>query len=93
MTGPAWPARYEIRVDSVLDAQWSDWFGGLELRSDGTQTIIFGLIPDQAALYGLLAKMRDLGLCLLLVRRLDPPGPGDQDRSSQDHGGDGRSGE
>jgi len=65
-----WPARYEIRVDSVLDDQWADWFGGLQLSSDGTQTVIVGLVADQPALHGLLTKIRDLGLCLISVRRL-----------------------
>jgi hypothetical protein len=66
-----WPARYEIRVDSILDDQWADWFGGLQLSSDGSQTVIVGLISDQPALHGLLTKIRDLGLCLVSVRRLD----------------------
>jgi hypothetical protein len=72
VNGSRWPARYEIRVDSVLDDQWADWFGALQLGSDGTQTVIIGLLPDQPALHGLLAKVRDLGLCLISVRRLDP---------------------
>ena len=72
MNGSRRPARYEIRVDTVLDDQWADWFGGLQLGSDGTQTVIVGLLPDQPALHGLLAKIRDLGLCLISVRRLDP---------------------
>jgi hypothetical protein len=72
VNGSRWPARYEIRVDSVLDNQWADWFGSLQLGSDGTQTVIIGLLPDQPALHGLLAKIRDLGLCLISVRRLDP---------------------
>jgi hypothetical protein len=66
-----WPARYEIRVDSVLGDQWADWFGGLQFSRDGSQTVIVGLIPDQPALHGLLTKIRDLGLCLISVRRLD----------------------
>ena len=45
-------------------------------KSEGTQTIISGLLPDQPALYGLLAKIRDLGLCLISVRQLDPDEPG-----------------
>jgi hypothetical protein len=71
VNGSMWPARYEIRVDSVLDAQWSDWFGGLQLSNDGAQTVIVGLLPDQPALYGLLTKIGDLGLCLISMRRLE----------------------
>src|ERR1700761_8961454 len=65
MNGSGWPARYEIRVDSVLDDQWADWFGGLQLSNDGAQTVIVGLLPDQPALHGLLTKVRDLGLSLI----------------------------
>ena len=72
MNGPGRPARYEIRVNSVLDDRWSDWFGGLQVSNDGTQTVIVGLLPDQPALHGVLTKIRDLGLCLISVRRLDP---------------------
>jgi hypothetical protein len=71
VTGSGSPARYEIRVDSVLDDQWADWFGGLQLSNDGAQTVIVGLLPDQPALYGLLTKISDLGLTLISVRRLD----------------------
>jgi hypothetical protein len=57
----------------VLDARWSAWFEGLQLSShQAGQTIIAGPVADQAALLGLLAKLRDLGLPLLSVRRLDP---------------------
>jgi hypothetical protein len=66
-----WPARYEIRVDDVLDDRWADWFGDLVLGNDGKQTIIVGLLPDQPALHGVLTRIRDLGLCLISVRRLD----------------------
>ena len=75
MNGPAWPARYEIRVDSLLDDRWADWFGGLQVCNDGTQTVIVGLLLDQPALHGVLTKIRDLGLCLISVRRLDPHKP------------------
>lgn len=75
MNGSKWPVRYEIRVDSVLDDQWADWFGGLQLSSDGTQTVIIGLLPDQPALHGLLTKIRDLGLSLISVRRWTPAMP------------------
>jgi hypothetical protein len=71
VSGPGWPGRYEIRVDGILDDRWADWFGGLQVSSDGTQTVISGLLPDQPALHGLLAKIRDLGLSLISVRRLD----------------------
>lgn len=61
-------ADYEIRIDGVLDAAW---FDGFRVDSDGRQTIISGRVTDQPALHGLLARIRDLGLCLLSVRRLD----------------------
>jgi hypothetical protein len=71
--GPAEPARYELRVQGVLDNRWSAWFEGLQVSSDERgQTTITGPVADQAALHGLLAKVRDLGLPLLAVRRLDP---------------------
>jgi hypothetical protein len=64
---------YEIRVKGVLDSGWSAWFDGLRVTSDETgQTTIAGPITDQAALHGLLAKIRDLGLELLEVRHTDP---------------------
>ena len=64
-------AHYEIRVDGVLDSQWAAWFDGLQVSDDGDETVISGLLADQPALHGLLAKIRDLGLCLISVRRLD----------------------
>jgi hypothetical protein len=64
---------YEIRVNGVLGSGWSAWFDGLQVSSDERgQTSIAGWVPDQAALHGLLAKVRDLGLELLEVRRADP---------------------
>jgi hypothetical protein len=65
------PARYEIRVKGVLDSRWTAWFDGLQVIGQGDETIICGLLADQPALHGLLAKIRDLGLCLICVRRLD----------------------
>jgi hypothetical protein len=66
------PGRYEIRLKGHLDARWAAWFDGLTLThgSDGT-TIIHGPVADQAALYGLLQKTRDLGLPLLSVRQVE----------------------
>jgi hypothetical protein len=64
---------YEIRVNGVLGSGWSAWFDGLRVTSDEHgQTVIAGPVTDQAALHGLLAKIRDLGLELLSVRRTDP---------------------
>ena len=65
------PAQYEIRVAGVLDSGWATWFNGLQISGHGQETMICGLLADQPALYGLLTKLRDLGLCLISVRRLD----------------------
>jgi len=67
------PGRYEIRLKGHLDARWAAWFDGLTLTrdSDGT-TLIHGLVTDQAALYGLLQKTRDLGLPLISVTYAEP---------------------
>lgn len=63
-------AYYEIRVDGALDSRWAAWFDGLDVRTEDSETVISGLLSDQAALHGVLAKVRDLGLCLISVRRL-----------------------
>jgi hypothetical protein len=63
------PARYEIRVAGVLDQRWAAWFNGLQIIGRGEETVIRGLLADQPALHGLLAQVRDLGLCLISVRR------------------------
>jgi hypothetical protein len=65
------PAQYEIRVAGVLDDRWAAWFDGLQISAQGEETVICGLVADQPALHGLLTKVRDLGLCLISVRRLD----------------------
>jgi hypothetical protein len=73
--GGAPPVHYEIRVEGVLDARWSSWFGGLRVSGDARgQTTIAGAVADQAALHGLLVKVRDLGLPLISVRRVDGDG-------------------
>ncbi len=66
---------YRIRVRGHLDDSWSDWFGGLTLRrqEDGT-TLLTGQVADQAALHGLIARIRDLGLPLLSVGLAEPCG-------------------
>jgi hypothetical protein len=68
--------RYEIRVKGLLDADWSEWFEGLLVEAEGQDTLISGPIPDQAALHGVLAKVRDLGVPLLSVSQVDPDQPG-----------------
>lgn len=64
-----WPMqRVEIRVKGQTDRHWSDWFEGLAItHTDQGETILTGFIADQAALHGLLAKVRDLGVSLLSV--------------------------
>ena len=68
--------RYEIRIKGRLEPRWAAWFDGLTLTqgSDGT-TVVEGLVVDQAALHGLLQKVRDIGLPLVSVTR----------RSNSDH--------
>jgi hypothetical protein len=68
--------RYEIRLEGHLDTRWAAWFDGLRLshERDGS-TIIGGSIPDQAALHGLLQKVRDTGLPLVSVSRVEPDPP------------------
>jgi hypothetical protein len=71
VTGSGSPARYEIRVEGVLDRRWEAWFEDLQVNCEDKETVISGLLADQPALHGVLAKVRDLGLCLVSVRRLD----------------------
>ena len=65
------PMHYEITVEGVLDPRWLAWFEGLHLTSDAGRTTIARPVAYQAALHGLLAKIRDLGLPLLTVCRTD----------------------
>jgi hypothetical protein len=61
---------YQIRVKGNLDRKWSDWFDGLTIAPQADdETLLVGPVADQAALHGLLAKIRDLGLPLLSVER------------------------
>jgi hypothetical protein len=71
--GPGW---YEIRLQGHLGARWTAWFDGLAIArgNDGT-TIIRGPVTDQAALYGLLQKARDVGLPLISVNHAEPDHP------------------
>lgn len=72
-----WPATYVLRVQGAFDAHWADWFDGLRISvaDDGTTTLADPL-ADQAALHGVLRKIRDLGLTLLSVERRDTPESG-----------------
>jgi len=67
------PRRYRIGVGAHLDPSWSGWFDGMTVtqHDDGTTSLV-GEVVDQAALYGLLGRLRDLGATLLSVQRLDP---------------------
>lgn len=68
---------YELRLKGHLDGRWAAWFDGLSLthQSDGI-TVIHGLVADQAALHGLLQRVRDVGLPLVSVIRVEPDPPG-----------------
>ena len=70
-TDASQPPVYEIRIKGHLGSQWTDWFEGLTitLEEDGN-TLLTGPVVDQAALYGLLKKVRDLGMPLLSVNRV-----------------------
>ncbi len=64
----------EVRVSGAIDRSWSDWFDGLEIvEGSADQTTLQGHLPDQAALYGLLAKLRDLGYRLVSVQTDEQP--------------------
>ena len=73
---PHMPGRYEIRLKGHLDDRWAAWFDGLRLthEGDGT-TVIHGPVVDQAALHGLLHKVRDIGLPLVSVTQVAPNQP------------------
>ena len=61
---------YEIRVEGEFDRQWSDWFDGFTITPQaGDETLLVGPIADQAALHGLLGRIRHLGLLLLSIER------------------------
>ena len=64
------PAAYEIRVQGRLGDDWAVWFGTMTITVKGDATTLAGIVADQAALHGILIKIRDLGLPLLSVRRV-----------------------
>ena len=67
------PEIYEIRVEGHLGSSWSDWFEGMSIQHEECgETVLCGPIVDQAALHGVLMRIRDLGLPLIAVKRLAP---------------------
>jgi hypothetical protein len=74
-TDPGQPLVYQIRIKGHLGSQWTDWFEGMTITlEDNGDTLLSGPVADQSALYGLLKKVRDLGLPLVSV---SPKEPGD----------------
>ena len=79
------PGCYEIRLQGRLDERWATWLDGMALTtspdptSAGVLTVLRGHVVDQAALHGLLARLRDIGLPLISVTRIDPGTTGGQD--------------
>jgi hypothetical protein len=72
-TGSGQPPVYEITLNGHLSAEWTAWFDGLTVTlEDNGETRLTGAVVDQAALHGLLKKVRDLGLPLVSVVRLEP---------------------
>jgi hypothetical protein len=71
-TDPGEAKIYQIRIKGHLGRQWTEWFGGLTITlEDNGDTLITGLVVDQAALHGLLRKVRDLGVPLLSVNHVE----------------------
>lgn len=67
------PMFYQIRIQGHLDAQWTEWFAGLAISlEENGDTLLTGPVVDQAALHGLLKKIRDLGMLLLSVMCIEP---------------------
>ena len=68
------PMVYQIRVKGHLDRRWTEWFGDVSITlEDNGDTLLTCLVVDQAALYGLLRKVRDLGMPLISAIRVEPP--------------------
>ena len=80
----AQPLVYQIRIEGHLGHQWADWFEGLTLTAlDNGETLLTGAVVDQAALHGVLRKVRDLGIPLLSVVRVKPDQAGPFDVKSE----------
>lgn len=70
-TNPHQPVVYQIRIKGHLSPGWTDWSEGLPLTLEGGDTLLTGPVADQAALHGLLKKVRDLGIPLISVSPVD----------------------
>ena len=80
------PGLYEVRIKGHLDTRWAEWFGGLTITpEDNGITLLSGQVVDQAALHGLLRKVRDLGMPLLSVIRIEPGPTGQADAPGVKH--------
>jgi hypothetical protein len=81
------PEYYEIRIRGHLEKRWAEWFDGLRMTLDANgETVLTGTVVDQAALYGLLRKVRDLGLPLVSVRQVSSkPANTPDDDEDTDH--------
>ena len=67
------PEYYEVKIQGYLDQYWSDWFTGLKVTHlEGNETLLCGLLTDQAALHGLIERIRDLNLTLISVNSSSP---------------------
>jgi hypothetical protein len=83
---PGQPLVYQIRIQGHLGREWTDWFGGLTIRlTENGETLLTGPVVDQAALHGLLRKVRDLGVPLLSVSRVKPGEIEASDVNETDH--------
>jgi hypothetical protein len=63
-------AAYHIRVKGILDSSWSEWFDDFTITVQGEETSLVGVVADQSALHGILAKINDLGLALISVNKM-----------------------
>jgi hypothetical protein len=75
LADPGQPMTYQIRITGQLDSRWTDWFEGMTITLDGGDTLITGPVVDQAALHGLLKRVRDLGMPLVSVSPVEPRPP------------------
>ena len=69
---PPHTTAYQICIEGHLGQQWADWFEGMSITPEASgNTLLTGTLPDQAALHGLLKKVRDLGMTLVSINRID----------------------